>query len=182
VNSLKIVKVLVCCLLVFPLVGTVPVSGPIDQKTVHGASGRDPQEDQSIRRTAASACLHEIRKVTRAARSRPSESARQWEPAGTYPLFSRYPGLSSIAPNSTTVPPGPTRAWGLTGAHPAIGSNWAAPDETGARGGALYRNLSAARGGAPAVALRAAPWEPIRSGRWRALPTFRGAYFMVVSQ
>ena len=77
---------------------------------------------------------------------------------------------------------GLTRAWLMAGAHAVIGSNWATPDESGALFGALYRNLSAQRGGSPAAALRAAQLEMIRSGDWRALPSYWGAYFVVGSQ
>jgi tetratricopeptide (TPR) repeat protein len=77
---------------------------------------------------------------------------------------------------------GLTRAWLMAGAHSVIGSNWATPDESGALFGALYRNLSAERGGSPATALRAAQMEMIRSGGWRARPSYWGAYFVVGSQ
>jgi CHAT domain-containing protein len=58
---------------------------------------------------------------------------------------------------------GLTRAWLMAGAHSVIGSNWATPDESGALFGALYRDLSGSPG-SPAVALRAAQLEMIRSG------------------
>jgi tetratricopeptide (TPR) repeat protein len=77
---------------------------------------------------------------------------------------------------------GLTRAWLMAGAHSVIGSNWATPDESGALFGALYRNLSAERGSSPAAALRAAQLEMIRSGGWRARPSYWGAYFVVGSQ
>jgi tetratricopeptide (TPR) repeat protein len=77
---------------------------------------------------------------------------------------------------------GLTRAWLMAGAHSVIGSNWATPDESGALFGALYRNLSGERRGSPAAALRAAQLEMIRSGGWRARPSYWGAYFVVGSQ
>jgi CHAT domain-containing protein len=77
---------------------------------------------------------------------------------------------------------GLTRAWLMAGAHSVIGSNWATPDESGALFGALYRNLSGERRGSPATALRAAQLEMIRSGGWRAKPSYWGAYFVVGSQ
>jgi len=77
---------------------------------------------------------------------------------------------------------GLTRAWLMAGAHSVIGSNWATPDESGALFGALYRNLSGERRGSPATALRAAQLEMIRSGGWRAKPSYWGAYFVVWSQ
>jgi tetratricopeptide (TPR) repeat protein len=77
---------------------------------------------------------------------------------------------------------GLTRAWLMAGAHSVIGSNWATPDESGALFGALYRNLSGERGTSPAAALRAAQLEMIRSGGWRARPSYWGAYFVVGSQ
>jgi tetratricopeptide (TPR) repeat protein len=77
---------------------------------------------------------------------------------------------------------GLTRAWLMAGAHSVIGSNWATPDESGALFGALYRNLSGERRGSPAAALRAAQLEMIRSGGWRAKPSYWGAYFVVGSQ
>jgi tetratricopeptide (TPR) repeat protein len=77
---------------------------------------------------------------------------------------------------------GLTRAWLMAGAHSVIGSNWATPDESGALFGALYRNLSGERGSSPAAALRAAQLEMIRSGGWRARPSYWGAYFVVGNQ
>jgi CHAT domain-containing protein len=77
---------------------------------------------------------------------------------------------------------GLTRAWLMAGAHSVISSNWATPDESGALFGALYRNLSEGRGGSPATALRAAQLEMIRSGGWRAKPSYWGAYFVIGSQ
>jgi tetratricopeptide (TPR) repeat protein len=77
---------------------------------------------------------------------------------------------------------GLTRAWLMAGAHSVIGSNWATPDESGALFGALYRNLSGERPSSPAAALRAAQLEMIRSGGWRAKPSYWGAYFVVGSQ
>jgi CHAT domain-containing protein len=77
---------------------------------------------------------------------------------------------------------GLTRAWLMAGAHSVIGSNWDTPDESGALFGALYRNLSGERRGSPAAALRAAQLEMIRSGGWRAKPSYWGAYFVVGSQ
>jgi CHAT domain-containing protein len=77
---------------------------------------------------------------------------------------------------------GLTRAWLMAGARSVIGSNWATPDESGALFGALYRNLSGKRRGSPAAALRAAQLEMIRSGGWRAKPSYWGAYFVVGSQ
>jgi CHAT domain-containing protein len=77
---------------------------------------------------------------------------------------------------------GLTRAWLMAGAHSVISSNWATADESGALFGALYRNLSGERSHAPAAALRAAQLEMIRSGGWRAKPSYWGAYFVVGSQ
>jgi tetratricopeptide (TPR) repeat protein len=77
---------------------------------------------------------------------------------------------------------GLTRAWLMAGAHSVIGSNWATPDESGALFSALYRNLSGERHSSPAAALRAAQLEMIRSGGWRARPSYWGAYFVVGSQ
>jgi CHAT domain-containing protein len=77
---------------------------------------------------------------------------------------------------------GLTRAWLMAGAHSVIGSIWATPDESGALFGALYRNLSGERHSSPAAALRAAQLEMIRSGGWRAKPSYWGAYFVVGSQ
>ncbi|MGD0774159.1 MAG: CHAT domain-containing protein [Candidatus Solibacter sp.] len=77
---------------------------------------------------------------------------------------------------------GLTRAWLMAGARSVIGSNWATPDESGALFGALYRNLSGDGGNSPSAALRAAQLEMIRSGDWRAKPSYWGAYFVVGSQ
>jgi CHAT domain-containing protein len=77
---------------------------------------------------------------------------------------------------------GLTRAWLMAGAHSVIGSNWATPDESGALFGALYRNLSGERRSSAAAALRTAQLEMIRSGGWRAKPSYWGAYFVVGSQ
>ena len=77
---------------------------------------------------------------------------------------------------------GLTRAWLMAGAHSVISSNWDTSDESGALFGALYRNLSGESGGSPAAALRAAQLEMIRSGGWRAKPSYWGAYFAVGSQ
>jgi tetratricopeptide (TPR) repeat protein len=77
---------------------------------------------------------------------------------------------------------GLTRAWLMAGAHSVIGSNWATPDESGALFSALYRNLSGERRNSAAAALRAAQLEMIRSGGWRARPSYWGAYFVVGSQ
>ena len=77
---------------------------------------------------------------------------------------------------------GLTRAWLMAGAHSVISSNWATSDESGALFGALYRNLSGKSGGSSAAALRAAQVEMIRSGGWRAKPSYWGAYFVVGSQ
>jgi CHAT domain-containing protein len=77
---------------------------------------------------------------------------------------------------------GLTRAWLMAGAHSVIGSNWATPDESGALFSALYRDLSGERSGSPAAALRAAQLEMIRSGGWRARPSYWGAYFVVGRQ
>ena len=70
----------------------------------------------------------------------------------------------------------------ICGAHAVIGSNWATPDESGTLFRALYRNLSGRRNDPPAAALRAAQMEMIRSGDWRAKPSYWGAYFVVGSQ
>jgi CHAT domain-containing protein len=77
---------------------------------------------------------------------------------------------------------GLTRAWLMAGARSVISSNWATRDESGALFGALYRNLSGDRANSPAAALRAAQLEMIRSGDWRAKPSYWGAYFVVGSQ
>ena len=77
---------------------------------------------------------------------------------------------------------GLTRAWLMAGAHSVIASNWATPDESGALFSALYENLSGERRSSPAAALRAAQLAMIRSGGWRAKPSYWGAYFVVGSQ
>jgi CHAT domain-containing protein len=77
---------------------------------------------------------------------------------------------------------GLTRAWLIAGARSVIASNWPVADDSGALFGALYRNLSADSRTPPATALRAAQLEMIRSGGWRAKPSYWGAYFVMGSQ
>jgi CHAT domain-containing protein len=110
----------------------------------------------------------------------PFEIAGWHTDAGLVVLSGCHSGEGAELPGTGLL--GLTRAWLMAGAHSVIGSNWATPDETGALFSALYRNLSAAQDAAPAIALRAAQLEMIRSGGWRARPSYWGAYFMMGSQ
>ncbi len=110
----------------------------------------------------------------------PFEIAGWHTNAGLVVLSGCHSGEGAELPGTGLL--GLTRAWLMAGAHSVIGSNWATPDESGALFSALYRNLSAARDDAPAAALRAAQLEMIRSGGWRARPSYWGAYFSVGSQ
>jgi tetratricopeptide (TPR) repeat protein len=100
--------------------------------------------------------------------------------AGLVVLSGCHSGQGAEIPGTGLL--GLTRAWLMAGAHAVISSNWATRDESGALFGALYRNLSGERGGSPAAALRAAQLEMIRSGGWRAKPSYWGAYFVVGTQ
>ena len=110
----------------------------------------------------------------------PFEIAGWHTKAGLVVLSGCHSGEGAQLPGTGLL--GLTRAWLMAGAHAVIGSNWSTPDETGALFGALYRNLSASRDAAPAPALRAAQLEMLRSGGWRARPSYWGAYFMVGGQ
>jgi CHAT domain-containing protein len=110
----------------------------------------------------------------------PFEIAGWHTNAGLVVLSGCHSGEGAELPGTGLL--GLTRAWLVAGAHSVIGSYWATPDESGALFGALYRNLSAARDGTSAVALRTAQLEMIRSGDWRSRPSFWAAYFIVGSQ
>jgi tetratricopeptide (TPR) repeat protein len=100
--------------------------------------------------------------------------------AGLVVLSGCHSGEGATLPGTGLL--GLTRAWLMAGARSVISSNWATPDESGALFGALYRNLSGERDSSPAAALRSAQLEMIRSGGWRAKPSYWGAYFVVGSQ
>jgi CHAT domain-containing protein/tetratricopeptide (TPR) repeat protein len=110
----------------------------------------------------------------------PFEIARWRTNAGLVVLSGCHSGAGEVLPGTGLL--GLTRAWLMAGAQAVIGTNWATPDESGAIFGALYRNLSAGRRAHPADALRAAQLEMIRSGGWRAQPSYWGAYFVVGKQ
>jgi CHAT domain-containing protein len=74
---------------------------------------------------------------------------------------------------------GLTRAWLAAGARQVIASRWNVPDESGALFAALYRNLASGGAAGPALALRRAQIEMLRSRDWRSQPRYWGAYFVI---
>jgi len=78
---------------------------------------------------------------------------------------------------------GLTRAWLAAGADTVVASRWPTPDDSGEMFLSFYRRLllpGANRGPArPAAALREAQLEMLRSGSWRAAPTYWAAFLAV---
>src|ERR1039458_407757 len=88
--SLKTAKILACCLLVFPLVGTVPRSGPKTRE-----QSLDTHEDIAPRRAAVSALLHETTEIFRAGRYH--EALQQFEAALLAANQAHLPDLAARA-------------------------------------------------------------------------------------
>jgi CHAT domain-containing protein len=107
----------------------------------------------------------------------PAEISHWRVHAGVVVLSGCHSGAGATLPGTGLL--GLTRAWLAAGAQSVLASRWATPDEEGDLFSAFYRSLSGQRGRDPARALRAAQLEMIRSGGWRARPSYWGTYFVV---
>lgn len=76
---------------------------------------------------------------------------------------------------------GMTRPWLAAGATAVAATRWPAPDEDGRLFRALYQHLRSSRIADAAGALRLAQLDMLRSGTWRAKPSFWASYFLVGS-
>ncbi len=77
---------------------------------------------------------------------------------------------------------GLARAWLIAGADAVIGTRWADPDDSGAFFVEFYRNLRRSSGSgayAAASALRAAQLQMVRSGTWRARPSYWASFYEI---
>ena len=74
---------------------------------------------------------------------------------------------------------GLTRAWIAAGAGSVLATRWPTIDDDGAFFESFYRNLRENSAFNPAEALRKASLEMLKSGTWRATPSFWAGYFLV---
>ncbi len=74
---------------------------------------------------------------------------------------------------------GLTRAWIGAGAGAVLATRWPTVDDDGAFFGSFYRNLRQSDPIHPAEALRNASKDMLKSGTWRANPSFWTGYFLV---
>lgn len=107
----------------------------------------------------------------------PAEIARWRVDANLVVLSGCRSAEGAVLPGAGLL--GLTRAWLAAGAHSVIASRWKTPDDSGALFSALYRNLRTPGHPGAADALRSAQVEMIRSGGWRARPSYWGAYLAV---
>jgi CHAT domain-containing protein len=100
-----------------------------------------------------------------------SEIATMRVPGALVVLSGCETGAGSIRPGAGLL--GLTRAWQLAGASAVVATAWPVADSTGAIFASFYRNLSVA---GPAEALERSQIEMLRSGTWRARPSYWAAY------
>jgi CHAT domain-containing protein len=74
---------------------------------------------------------------------------------------------------------GLTRAWIAAGAGAVLATRWPTVDDDGAFFESFYRHLRLDQAAGPAEALRLASLEMLKSGTWRAQPSFWAGYFLV---
>jgi CHAT domain-containing protein len=74
---------------------------------------------------------------------------------------------------------GLTRAWIAAGAGAVLATRWPTVDDDGAFFESFYRNLRQQKPMNPAAALRNASIEMLKSGTWRANPSFWAGYFLI---
>jgi CHAT domain-containing protein len=100
-----------------------------------------------------------------------SEIATMRVPGALVVLSGCETGAGSIRPGAGLL--GLTRAWQLAGANAVVATAWPVADSTGAIFASFYRNLGDA---GPAEALERSQIEMLRSGTWRARPSYWAAY------
>jgi CHAT domain-containing protein/tetratricopeptide (TPR) repeat protein len=86
-------------------------------------------------------------------------------------------GKADIQPATGLM--GLTRAWLAAGAGAVIATRWPTVDDDGAFFESFYRSLRQSGQMNPAAALQAASVEMLRSGTWRAKPSFWAGYFLI---
>lgn len=100
-----------------------------------------------------------------------SEIATMRVPGALVVLSGCETGAGSIRPGAGLL--GLTRAWQMAGASAVVATAWPVADSTGAIFASFYRNLGDA---GPAEALERSQIEMLRSGTWRARPSYWAAY------
>jgi CHAT domain-containing protein len=86
-------------------------------------------------------------------------------------------GKADIQPATGLM--GLTRAWIGAGAGAVLATRWPTIDDDGAFFESFYRHLRQSNLVDPAVALQKASIEMLRSGNWRANPSFWAGYFLI---
>jgi CHAT domain-containing protein len=86
-------------------------------------------------------------------------------------------GRAEIRPATGLM--GLTRAWVAAGAGAVLATRWPTVDDDGAFFESFYRNFRLQDNGDTAEALRQATLDMLRSGGWRAKPSFWAGYFLV---
>jgi tetratricopeptide (TPR) repeat protein len=86
-------------------------------------------------------------------------------------------GKAAIQPATGLM--GLTRAWIAAGAEAVLATRWPTVDDNGAFFESFYRNLRQNDPIDPAAALQAASKEMLKSGTWRANPSFWAGYFLI---
>ncbi|MCS6953062.1 MAG: CHAT domain-containing tetratricopeptide repeat protein [Bryobacterales bacterium] len=84
-------------------------------------------------------------------------------------------GRAEVLPSTGLL--GLTRAWLGAGARAVVATLWSTPDDSGEFFADFYRELR--NGATAAEALRAAQMGALRSGSWRARPSYWAAYFAI---
>jgi CHAT domain-containing protein len=74
---------------------------------------------------------------------------------------------------------GLTRAWIAAGAGAVLATRWPTVDDDGAFFASFYQHLRHSKSIDPAGALRQASIEMLKSGNWRANPSFWAGYFLI---
>jgi CHAT domain-containing protein len=86
-------------------------------------------------------------------------------------------GKADIQPATGLM--GLTRAWIAAGAGSVLATHWPTVDDDGAFFESFYRNLRHLDHMSSAEALRSASLEMLKSGTWRASPSFWAGYFLI---
>ncbi len=103
----------------------------------------------------------------------------RWNLHGGAVVMSGCSSASAPAPDPIGVL-GLARAWLIAGADSVVGTRWADPDDSGSFFVKFYQNLRQESGSgtrATAEALRAAQLGMIRSGSWRAKPSYWASFY-----
>jgi CHAT domain-containing protein/tetratricopeptide (TPR) repeat protein len=103
----------------------------------------------------------------------------RWNLHGATVVMSGCSSASAPAPDPIGML-GLARAWLIAGADAVVGTRWADPDDSGSFFVKFYENLRRVSGSgtrATAEALQAAQLEMIRSGSWRAKPSYWSSFY-----